>query len=841
MPRDGALHPHARPGDGGAALLRPREPAAPLAVAVASASGGGGSAPNGGDDPIEALRAKIRARNPVFRWADDARVRLATDVPAALLAPGGDAAPPPLSWPDLLARGLEAEAAAAAEAAGPPPRAAVSARAWGSGPGAAPGAAPRGRGSGGDDTRGGALSDRRAPPSARGPASWGLVTPRSARFGSWYLPVRDWHVRGEATSTWERAPSHLEQIAAVHKAAAAAAAAAAAGGGGPSPTPHSQRALALPSPIDAWTGRRQRIAPALLSAASGVLPAAAPAFAAPAGSGSGSGMAAAAAVAGAGAPLPAHSRWLGGGGSGSTAAAALATTGGSCGGSVSPSRADSVVMSNHVLEQEREARRAERARERLAKRLAASYGLMAYKSHMRARGLPQAPSLQRLPTPTEADIKNWEARERRRESRRKGRQQGAAAADQPPPKALAGGAVPAALPDAAAPSCRSTRSTESFGSRAGNGGTAAAALAAAGRTAGAPPARALKRPPAVPPLDLGALITQAASGFGGAPGAWAIGAGAGACAREQVPLERPERETLEALLSGRLGSSRSPSPQPGRPLVLSSGGGRAAEGPWRSSRDGGAVGGAGFSARDSLAGGSLVGGQLGGATTSSPPPRHGLGCSCGASPLASGSGAGALRRSGSGSGSANAAALLNLQLMSPPAAQRFGSSEGGGGGWGTSRLGSSSSGGGAPWGSTPLSQRLPERQQAARSTGPLHSALQLLGAGAGSSSGGGRSGGGGGDEGLALQRVVDALEGEAAPAAGAAAVAALSGSPPSASAGATPRSPRRHSPGRAGGGGRRSAGPTFSDGATAGDGGPVEPLAYRLTPRRVGGQRAAAV
>jgi hypothetical protein len=36
-------------------------------------------------------------------------------------------------------------------------------------------------------------------------------------------------------------------------------------------------------------------------------------------------------------------------------------------------------MSNHVLEQEREARRLERARARLAKRLAASYRLMAYK------------------------------------------------------------------------------------------------------------------------------------------------------------------------------------------------------------------------------------------------------------------------------------------------------------------------------------------------------------------------------------------------------------------------------------------------------------------------------
>lgn len=199
--------------------------------------------------------------------------------------------------------------------------------------------------------------------------------PRSARFGAWYLPVRDWRVRDDSTSTWERAPSHLEQVAAVHSAAAAAA--AMAGGTGPAPGAESQQRalLALPSPTDAWTGRRQRIPPPLpYHTASGapVAPASPAAFFAPAGGG--------AAPAGAGAALPAHSRWLSGGGASSSGAASAGAGAGACGSSASPpSRADSVVMSNHVLEQEREARRLERARARLAKRLAASYRLMAYK------------------------------------------------------------------------------------------------------------------------------------------------------------------------------------------------------------------------------------------------------------------------------------------------------------------------------------------------------------------------------------------------------------------------------------------------------------------------------
>jgi hypothetical protein len=446
---------------------------------------------------------------------------------------------------------------------------------------------------------------------------------------------------------------------------------------------------------------------------------------------------------------------------------------------------------------------------------------------MRARGLPQAPSLQRLPTPTEADIKAWEAREQRREGRRRGQQPSGAGAEPPAPRALAGGPLAAGpLLEGSAPGCGSTRSTESFGSRAGDGAASAAGLGSPAGARGNTPqaqARALRRPPFVPRLDLAALITQAASRFGCAAGGRAIGnssggGGAELPVREQVPLARPERDTLEALLSGRpLCSSRTPSP-PGRPVAMSS----AGDVPAKARRSSGGTNRAGScSARDaSLAGPSSRSGETA-TLTHRLTQQRGPESSCGVSLLAGVSGTGVLH-SGSSGGARHASGGTGLgckdHVGSPhgppalsvaqscPAAQRFGS---GAGGWGSSRLGSSSGG----------VQCSHERQLTPPSSGPLHTALQLLGPGAGSSSGGGGRGGGagGGDDGAALQRVVAALEG------GAACCAAGTAAGP----------PRRPNP-------RRACGHALSSGgATAGDGGPVALQAYRLTPRRPGSGRAA--
>jgi len=509
---------------------------------------------------------------------------------------------------------------------------------------------------------------------AAAPASWGAVTPRSHRFGAWYLPAKDWHFQGAAVSTWERTASHLEQIAAAHRmellvqssaaqrldvlgnhqraletgghfgslALQPVSGSGAAGAPGTAAAATHRRFMSIPSPTDAWTGRRRGGPPSphhtvdyaggLVTggaaaappppAASALSPAVLAAVAEAEGGNGGSSSSSSAAAGGA--PLPAHSMFL--------------STGG---GSSSPSRADSVMISNHVIQLEREQRRVERAQARLAKQLGGSYGLKAYKracrgsgiwlvviqmhvlrelpmtakckptqphllqyfdshttaptEYMQHQGYRQAASLQLLPTPTDKDIKAREERERRRQDALDAR----AAATHRNAAAAAGGVggtsafntSPAAGALQQDPiGSRSTRSTESFNSR--NGGvehaevanTATGDAAAKGTATNSSstgllasasakqplPAAARKdweRPAIVPRLALGALVAitaghslSEAGGLLGSSSSSSYGAaaiGTAGSAREQMPLESADRQTLDALLSDRLSSSSS--------------------------------------------------------------------------------------------------------------------------------------------------------------------------------------------------------------------------------------------------------------------------------------------
>ena len=279
------------------------------------------------------------------------------------------------------------------------------------------------------------------------PATWGAVTPRCTRFGAWHLPVREWRWKGDAVSTWERAPSHLEQ-----SVAARACGGGGGGSGGGGDAGSARRPFAsLPGPTDAWTGRRRG------GSAAGEQPGAA----------AGALLAAAAAAAAAigGAPLPAHSRFLGASGGGGG--------GGGGGAQLTATRADSVAMTNHVVELERSARRAERAAARVARQLTGSFGLRAYKSaRCRARlrallgaALHRAAPLTPSPPPHHAAQPSCS-------STATGRRRGSSAC--PRRRRRTCGRRPSA--SAAA---RKTRSAQASAARAARGASAAATVAAA--------------------------------------------------------------------------------------------------------------------------------------------------------------------------------------------------------------------------------------------------------------------------------------------------------------------------------------------------------------------------
>jgi hypothetical protein len=245
------------------------------------------------------------------------------------------------------------------------------------------------------------------PCAVEGPARWGALSARAGpAYGAWYLPTQEWRVR-PAVSTWERPASHPEHLAAEHAHALLAAAvggASPAGGSSGSGCMGSARQLAvLPFPVDTWTGRRQAIGgPCPASCGGGTTRRAATAAAAM----QGGAAAALAPNAAGGVPLLAHSPFLNSSGEGSPGSARLggalpsASAPGSRVGAgpltdafsapatatpASPSRANSVAMTNIVVAQERAARRAVRAAARVERKLAGSYGLRAYKCGLRGR------------------------------------------------------------------------------------------------------------------------------------------------------------------------------------------------------------------------------------------------------------------------------------------------------------------------------------------------------------------------------------------------------------------------------------------------------------------------
>lgn len=231
------------------------------------------------------------------------------------------------------------------------------------------------------------------PPAARAPAAWGPVSPRPFRYGAWYVPCSDWRVTIGDVSTWVRTASHLEHAAAHHHPDGPGGLLCSDAGGGRAAQGHRPFAT-LPTPLAAWTGRRagahhhgRAHAHAPHSAAASCAGSGAPASAADECSAAGG--AAAGEPGGAAAALPTHSRWLrgsssaGGGATNGGAAATSSSGGGGPGGSLA-SRAASVMMGNHVAQLERERQRSERAGARLAKQLAGSYGLKAYKGAFRA-------------------------------------------------------------------------------------------------------------------------------------------------------------------------------------------------------------------------------------------------------------------------------------------------------------------------------------------------------------------------------------------------------------------------------------------------------------------------
>ncbi len=358
---------------------------------------------------------------------------------------------------------------------------------------------------------------------------------------------------------------------------------------------------------------------------------------------------------------------------------------------------------------------------------------------MHQQGYRQAASLQRLPTPTEQDIKALEEKERRR---REAQAKAVAAAGGVGSRGHQQEALRQSLQQQP-PGFRSTRSTASFNSRdggdGGDGGPSAAQPAGAQQAVVAGP----KRPANVPRLNLGALVAAAAgqlplSLVKGAAGCLSA-IGAVGAAREQVPLEPQDRQTLEALLSGRL----SPGSPAGNSRRLTAPGGAQAG---RATPVSGAGGSGRVSARGSLAGGRPC--------CSSSSGGSGLVISS-----SGGSGSPGRRFGSSGSGCGGGG------LVGPPT---LGGADGssGIGGWGAaSRLASSSgqqldtsSCGGGRGGAAittlgfglPPSEHLLAAAQAS-SSGPLHRAAKLveLSGGPGSSAV---------EEGLALHRLVESLE-----------------------------------------------------------------------------------
>jgi hypothetical protein len=376
--------------------------------------------------------------------------------------------------------------------------------------------------------------------AAQVPVRWGALSAHGApRYGAWHLRARDWQVEvGPPVSTWERPVSHLD----CHAAAApeARAALAAAGGG--------SAVLGPPSPTDAWTGRRQDSAAAAAAAAAlptrGVSPGSGPRL--PSGAG--------------------RSRRSGStpGSRGGTAATATAAAAGVA-AEGAQARADSAAATARLAEHARTEQRAARARARLQRRLAGSYGLKAYKAFMRDHGFRETPSLACMSTPTEEDVREWEAREQRRRDRaaRHAAREGAGAAE-----AAAAAADSEAESAANATIERPSSARSSAGSTSGKddseGPPPCASDSSMARASGgaSPRAAPRARPPGVPRLALGALIAQAAaaggsSGAASGRGASAVAAAAAAVdggggAPEQLPLAREDAATLEALFTGRL-------------------------------------------------------------------------------------------------------------------------------------------------------------------------------------------------------------------------------------------------------------------------------------------------